>query len=51
MGVDGCSIRVKRLPEVEDDGGDWDGDVVFAKRSLDFVPSSSLFILPSNLRV
>ena len=41
MGVDGCSFGVKRLPEVGDDGGDRDGDVVFAKRSLEFFPSSS----------
>ena len=40
-GVDGCSIGVKRLPEIGDDGGDRDGDVVFAKRSLEFFPSSS----------
>ena len=52
MRVDGCSIGVKRLPEVGDDGGDRDGDVVFAKRSLEFFPSSSsLLLLPSNLRV
>ena len=51
-GVDGCSIGVKRLPEVGDDDGDRDGDVVFAKRSLEFFPSSSsLLLLPSNLRV
>ena len=52
MGADGYSIGVKRLPEVGDDGGDRDGDVVFAKRSLEFFPSSySLLLLPSKLRV
>ena len=47
MGVDGCLIGVKRLPEVGDDGGDRDGDVVFAKRSLQFFPSSSSLSLKS----
>ena len=36
MGVGGCSIGVKRLPEVGDDGGNRDGDVFFAKRFLPF---------------
>ena len=30
-GAGGCSIGVKRLPEVRDDGGDRDGDVVFCE--------------------
>ena len=30
-GAGGCSIGVKRLPEVGNDGGDRDGDVVFCE--------------------
>ena len=41
MGVDGCSIGVKRLPEIGDDGGDRDGDVVFCEEV-----SSLLLLLP-----
>ena len=41
MGVGGCSIGVKRLPEIGDDGGDRDGDVVFCEEV-----SSLLLLLP-----
>ena len=41
MGVGGCSIGVKRLLEIGDDGGDRDGDVVFCEEV-----SSLLLLLP-----
>ena len=40
-GVGGCSIGVKRLPEIGDNGGDRDGDVVFCEEV-----SSLLLLLP-----
>ena len=44
MGAGGCSMGVKRLPEVGDDGDArliWTETSFFAKRSPEFFPSSS----------